>query len=153
METLDITFDARSELTGEVGPVKCGLCGEAARGRMLKSGGMLARSFGWDCPCGALGLHVPLYDLDELYSDVLKVWGLKPRDPEVSPPAPVGESGLLSAVYVDGPALLRSLFAEARSQGAQVAATEVLVRLILPGFSSPASIWDVLWARAPRPME
>ncbi|NTX03783.1 MULTISPECIES: hypothetical protein [Myxococcus] len=149
METLSITFDARHELTGEVGSVKCGLCGEAARGRMLDQGG-LARGFGWDCPCGALGIHAPLYDLDELYRDILEAWGLKPRDPDVSPPAPVGESGLLSAVYVDGPALLRGLFAEARSQGAQVASTEVLVRLVVPGFSSPASIWDVVWARAPR---
>lgn len=153
METLDITFDARHELAGEVGPVKCGLCGEAARGRMLETGGMLVRSFGWDCPCGALGLHAPLYDLDELYTDLLEAWGLKPREPDLSPPTPVGDSGMLSAVYVDGPALLRSLFVEARGQGAQVASTEVLVRLVVPGFSPPASIWDVLWARAPRPME
>lgn len=153
METLELSFDARHELTGEVGSVTCGLCGEAARGRMLKTGGMLVRSFGWDCPCGALGLHAPLYDLDELYTDLLEAWGLKPREPDLAPPTPVGDSGMLSAVYVDGPALLRSLFAEARSQGAQVAATEVMVRLVVPGFSPPASIWDVLWARAPRPME
>ncbi|QSQ14977.1 hypothetical protein [Myxococcus landrumensis] len=152
METLDITFDARHELTGEVGSVKCGLCAEAARGRMLDSGA-LTRGFGWDCPCGALGVHARLHDMDELYRDILEVWGLMPRDPDLSPPTPVGKSGFLSAVYVDGPALLRDLFAEARAQGAQVASTEVEVRLVVPGFSSRASIWTVLWARVPRQAE
>ncbi|RYZ43162.1 MAG: hypothetical protein EOO71_04760 [Myxococcaceae bacterium] len=150
-EAIRIELDAQQQLVGGVAPLKCGLCGAPARGRKLQQG-LLSGGFGWDCACGARGVHAPLYDLDELYEDVLVVWGLTSRAPDQEPAVPVGDSGMLFASYVDGDSLLAQLFAEARQQGAQVAATQVVARFIIPGHTPPDWTWDVLWAR-PRPPE
>ncbi|MCY1046193.1 hypothetical protein OV208_33085 [Corallococcus sp. bb12-1] len=149
-DEIRIEFDAQQKLVGDLPPVKCGFCGTPSRGKLLHQG-MLAGGFGWNCPCGARGLHAPLYDLDELYEDVLVAWGLDSRTPDHAPAVPVGESGLLFASYVDGDSLLAQLFAEARQQRAQVAATRIVAQFVMPGHTPPAWTWDVLWAR-PRPL-
>ncbi|RKG70410.1 hypothetical protein D7V80_05135 [Corallococcus sp. CA054B] len=145
-EVLHLFFDEQGQRVGDVAPVSCGLCGAPARGRTLASG-MLERGLGWDCPCGARGVRVELVDLDEVYPDVLEAWGLQPAEPALSPPEPVGESGLLFASYVDGHDLRTQLFDEARRQGAQVAATQVRGRITTPRQTFPEWTWDVLWAR------
>ncbi|RKH89461.1 hypothetical protein D7Y21_10595 [Corallococcus sp. AB045] len=146
-EVLHLLFDEQGQRVGDVAPVRCGLCGAPARGRTLASG-MLEGGIGWDCPCGARGVRVELMDLDEVYPDVLEDWGLKPAEPALSaPPEPVGESGFLFASYVDGPGLRTQLFDEARQQGAQVAASQVRVRITTPRQTFPDWTWDVFWAR------
>ncbi|RKI43635.1 hypothetical protein D7Y27_14875 [Corallococcus sp. AB004] len=145
-EELLLLFDEQGQRVGDVAPVKCGLCGAPARGRTLASG-MLEGGVGWDCPCGARGIRVELMDLDEVYPDVLVEWRLKPAEPGLSPPEPVGESGMLFASYVDVPGLRTQLFDEARRQGAQVTATQLRVRITRPGQTFPDWTWDVLWAR------
>ncbi|MCP3062304.1 hypothetical protein LXT21_26285 [Myxococcus sp. K38C18041901] len=149
MDALRLVFDEQRELVGEVPPASCGLCSAPARGRLLEEGA-LAGSFGWACDCGALGIHAPLYDLDELYDELLAAWGLGVDLPEAEPLTPVGASGFLFATYVDGPKLLQRLFNRARAEGAQVAATEVQVVIEAPGSAGLELTWDVLWARAPR---
>ncbi|MBN9685932.1 hypothetical protein [Corallococcus sp. NCRR] len=145
-EALHLLFDEQGQRVGDMPPVKCGLCGALARARTLASG-MLHGDAGWDCPCGARGVRVELVDLDEVYPDVLEAWGLKPADPALAPPEPVGESGLLFTSHVDGHGLRTQLFEEARRQGAQVAASQVRVRITTPRQSFPDWTWDVLWAR------
>ncbi|CAM3578974.1 hypothetical protein G4177_09570 [Corallococcus sp. ZKHCc1 1396] len=149
-DVIRIEFDAQEELVGDLAPVKCGFCGAPSRGKLLHQG-MLARGFGWDCPCGARGIHAPLYDLDELYPDVLEAWGLEPREPDLAPAVPLDGTGLLSTSYVDGVSLRAQLFAEARRQGAQVAATQVVACVVMSGHTSPTWTWDLLWAH-PRPL-
>ncbi|MBZ4400116.1 hypothetical protein OWM54_03380 [Myxococcus sp. MISCRS1] len=149
MDAFRLVFDEQRELVGEVPPVSCGLCAAPAKGRLLEEGA-LAGSFGWECGCGALGIHAPLYDLDELYDELLAAWGLGVDSPEAEPLTPVGASGFLFATYVDGPKLLQQLFNRARAEGAQVAATEVQVVIETPGSAGLELTWDVLWARAPR---
>ncbi|RKH07500.1 hypothetical protein [Corallococcus carmarthensis] len=144
---IHLQFDDQQRRVGDLSPAKCGLCGASARGRTLHAG-MLEGALGWECPCGARGVHVELMDLDEVYPDVLEAWGLEAREePDLSPPTPVGDSGLLFASYVDGPGLLAQLFTEARRQGAQIAATQVVARITTPATTFPDWTWDVLWAR------
>ncbi|MHA7630450.1 hypothetical protein [Corallococcus sp. M7] len=146
MEVIHLVFDEQGQRVGDVASVKCGLCGAPARGRTLASG-MLEGGIGWDCPCGGRGVRVELVDLDEVYPDVLEAWGLKPVNPSLAPPEPVGESGLLFGSYVDGHGLRAQLFDEARQQGAQVAATQVRGRITTHSQTFPDWTWDVLWAR------
>ncbi len=149
-EVLHLTLDEQSRSVRSTAPVRCGLCGALAPARSLSSG-LLEGDLGWDCPCGARGVHVVMMDLDEVYEDVLESWGLEPRAPDLSPPEPVGESGLLFAAWVDGPGLRTQLFNEARRQGAQVAATQVLARITTPQETFPDWPWDILWARHASP--
>jgi hypothetical protein len=133
----------------DVGAVRCAFCGELAPGRSLEVG-MLLGHFGWDCACGAHGVHAPLYDLDEVYPDVLEVWGLTPGEPEMGPPqpVPVGESGMLFATYVDGDSLFAQLCGEANRQGAEVATSRVTLRFERSGAPVEGRLeWEVLWAR------
>lgn len=43
LDELVVTFDAERRVVGAVPPVKCGLCGEAAPGRILKLTQVLVR--------------------------------------------------------------------------------------------------------------
>ncbi|MGE6763386.1 hypothetical protein ACQKGO_35580 [Corallococcus interemptor] len=145
-ETLHLHFDEQHQLVGGMPPVPCALCGASAVSHALSTL-MLKGETCWVCPCGARGVRVMLADLDEVYEEVLEAWGLEPCSPGLPPPEPVGDSGMLFASYVDGMGLRTRLFDEARRQGAQVATSEVVVRIRTPPRTFPDWTWDVLWAR------
>lgn len=97
-DVLHLTLDAEQRWVGGMAPVKCGLCGALAPARSLSTG-LLQGTHGWDCPCGALGVQVTLMDLDEVYEDVLEVWGLPGLDlgralgaPRLAPELATGSS-------------------------------------------------------------
>ncbi|RKH72943.1 hypothetical protein [Corallococcus aberystwythensis] len=145
-EAIHLQFDEQHQRIGDMPPVKCGLCGTLASARAIRSGQLQGDSC-WECPCGARGVRVMLVDLDEVYEEVLECWGLEAREPDVDPPAPVGDSGLMFGTYVDGHGLRTQLFNDVRDQGAEVAATEVVVKITNPRTTLPDWTWDVLWAR------
>ncbi|RKH79292.1 hypothetical protein D7Y21_34110 [Corallococcus sp. AB045] len=69
------------------------------------------------------------------------------REPDLSPPVAVDDSGFMFASNVDGVGLRTQLFNDARKQCAEVAATEVGVNITTPRATFPDWTWNVLWAR------
>jgi hypothetical protein len=111
---------------------------------------MLAGGHGWPCACGAQAVPLALHDLDETFDDVLALFGIPPPEtpPRIPAPEPVGTSGLLTATWYDGPALLRELLALAASAGMEMRQSTLRLRYLIPDREpTPWSEQCLLWVR------
>jgi hypothetical protein len=119
----------------------CPFCDRVVSGRIPEG----HCSTKWECPCGAIAVGAPPFDLDEAADQLLDHLGLDARVSE--PVTPVGTSGLLYAQRYDASKVSRAIGDVLSRSGYEVRVTDEITQTKRPDGTPMDWTTRIIWAR------